>query len=161
MIWTIRPLLAKWNSTISAALQLASLQRRDSDPTTRMGVASLRGLRAELHNQGMLDWNDIRHLLAVAREGSALAARALRVNQSAVDRHLSAIERELGCKLVGRHPTGYRLTELGKELKMHAERMEESAAALKRHIAASEKDMTGPIRLTWSSFTPPYSLRHR
>jgi DNA-binding transcriptional LysR family regulator len=43
-------------------------------------------------------------------------------------RHLSALEKELGCKLVERHPTGYRLTELGRELQVHAERMEESAA---------------------------------
>ena len=100
----------------------------------------------------MLDWNDLRHFLAVAREGSTLAAaRALRVNQSTVHRHLSALEKELGCKLVERHPTGYRLTELGKELRVHAERMEESAAALERHIAASEKGMTGPIRVTCST----------
>lgn len=100
----------------------------------------------------MLDWNDLRHFLAVAREGSTLAAaRALRVNQSTVHRHLSALEKELGCKLVERHPTGYRLTELGKELREHAERMEESAAALERHIAASEKGMSGPIRVTCST----------
>ena len=100
----------------------------------------------------MLDWDDLRHFLAVAREGSTLAAaRALRVNQSTVHRHLSALEKELGCKLVERHPTGYRLTKLGRELKVHAERMEESAAALERHIAASEKGMKGSIRVTCST----------
>jgi DNA-binding transcriptional LysR family regulator len=100
----------------------------------------------------MLDWNDLRHFLAVAREGSTLAAaRTLRVNQSTIQRHLSTLEKELGCKLVERHPTGYRLTKLGKELKVHAERMEESAADLERHVAASEKGMTGPIRVTCST----------
>ena len=100
----------------------------------------------------MFDWNDLRHFLAVAREGSTLAAAsALRVNQSTVHRHVSALEKELGCKLVERHPTGYRLTELGRELQVHAERMEESAAALERHIAASEKGMKGPIRVTCST----------
>jgi DNA-binding transcriptional LysR family regulator len=77
----------------------------------------------------MFDWDDLRHFLAVAREGSTLAAaRILRVNQSTIHRHLSVLEKELGCKLVDRHPTGYRFTKLGTEPKVHAERMEETAA---------------------------------
>ena len=64
---------------------------------------------------------------------------------------MSALEKDLGCKLVERHPTGYRLTELGKELQVHAERMDESAAALARHIASSAKGMTGCIRVTCST----------
>ena len=100
----------------------------------------------------MYDWNDLRHFLAVAREGSTLAAaKALRVNQSTVHRHVSALERDLGCKLVERHPTGYRLTDLGKELRAYAERMDESAAALERHVASSAKGMTGCIRVTCST----------
>jgi DNA-binding transcriptional LysR family regulator len=100
----------------------------------------------------MFDWNDLRHLLAVAREGSTLAAaKALRVNQSTVHRHLAALEKDLGCKLVERHPTGYRLTELGRQLQVHAERMEEGAAALQRHIASSDKGMIGCIRMTCST----------
>ena len=116
------------------------------------GAASLRAPPAELHNYGMFDWNDLRHFLAVAREGSTLAAaKVLRVNQSTVHRHISALEKDLGCKLVERHPTGYRLTDLGKELQVHAERMDESAAALTRHIASSAKGMTGCIRVTCST----------
>lgn len=100
----------------------------------------------------MFDWNDLRHFLAVAREGSTLAAaKVLRVNQSTVHRHLSALEKALGCQLLDRHPTGYRLTKLGRELQLHAEKMEEGAAALKRHIAASEKGMTGSVRVTCST----------
>jgi DNA-binding transcriptional LysR family regulator len=100
----------------------------------------------------MYDWNDLRHFLAVAREGSTLAAaKVLRVNQSTVHRHVSALERDLGCKLIERHPTGYRLTDLGKELRAYAERMDESAAALERHVASSAKGMTGCIRVTCST----------
>ena len=100
----------------------------------------------------MFDWNDLRHFLAVAREGSTLAAaKALRVNQSTVHRHLAALEKGLGCKLVERHPTGYRLTELGRQLQVHAERMEEGAAALQRHIASCDKGMVGCIRMTCST----------
>ena len=100
----------------------------------------------------MFDWNDLRHFLAVAREGSTLAAaKVLRVNQSTVHRHVSALEKDLGCKLVERHPTGYRLTDLGMELRAYAERMDESAAAFERHVASSAKGMTGCIRLTCST----------
>ena len=83
----------------------------------------------------MFDWNDLRYLLAVAREGSTLAAaRSLRVNQSTVHRRLAALERALGCGIFERHPTGYRLTEIGKQLRSHAERIEKEAIALQRRI---------------------------
>jgi DNA-binding transcriptional LysR family regulator len=100
----------------------------------------------------MLNWNDLRHFLAVAREGSTLAAaKALRVNQSTVHRRLAALEKDLGCRLVERHPTGYRLTDLGRQLRTHAERMEENAGALERLVLASNKGMSGCIKLTCST----------
>src|SRR5215208_6822083 len=100
----------------------------------------------------MLDWNDLRHFLTVAREGSTLAAaKKLQVNQSTVHRHLGALEKALGCSLVERHPTGYRLTELGSQLRAHAERVEEQVLAFGRHVAASDKGMIGPIRITCST----------
>ena len=62
----------------------------------------------------MFDWNDLRYLLAIAREGSTLAAaKALGVSQPTVQRRLAALEERIGRKLVEHHPTGYRLTELG------------------------------------------------
>ena len=49
----------------------------------------------------MLDWNDLRYFLAVAREGSTLAAgRALRVSQTTVARRIAALEEALGFPLV-------------------------------------------------------------
>ena len=73
----------------------------------------------------MFDWNDLRYFLAVARQGSTLAAaRALKMNQSTVQRRLAELERRLGRKLFTREPSGYRLTELGKEMLPHAERVE-------------------------------------
>jgi len=105
----------------------------------------------------MFDWSDLRYLLAVAREGSSLAAaRALRVNQSTVHRRLVELEKRLGCPLVERHPSGYRLTEYGKELKPYAERVEQAASALRRHAATFDKGMRGIVRLTCST-----SIAHR
>jgi molybdate transport repressor ModE-like protein len=63
----------------------------------------------------MFDWNDLRYLLAIAREGSTLAAaKTLNVSQPTVQRRLAALEESIGRKLVERNPTGYRLTEFGK-----------------------------------------------
>jgi DNA-binding transcriptional LysR family regulator len=100
----------------------------------------------------MFDWNDLRHFLAVAREGSTLAAaRKLRVNQSTVHRRLVALEKALDCTLVERHPTGYRLTALGNELRAQAERIEQEVGAFQRRVAASDKGMIGRIRMTCST----------
>jgi DNA-binding transcriptional LysR family regulator len=141
-----------WRRILAARVSPFPFYGVDSEPWACRGAASLRAPPAELHNYGMYDWNDLRYFLAVAREGSTLsAAKVLRVNQSTVHRHMSALEKDLGCKLVERHPTGYRLTDLGKELQVHAERMDESAAALTRHIASSAKGMTGCIRVTCST----------
>jgi DNA-binding transcriptional LysR family regulator len=105
-----------------------------------------------MHNLTIFDWSDLRYFLAVAREGSSLAAaRVLRVNQSTVHRRLAELEKRLGCPLVERHPTGFRLTEYGKELQPYAERVEEAASAFQRHAATFDKGMKGTVRLTCST----------
>jgi DNA-binding transcriptional LysR family regulator len=105
-----------------------------------------------MHNLTMFDWSDLRYFLAVAREGSTLAAaRTLRVNQSTVHRRVVELEKCLGCSLVERHPNGYRLTEYGKELQPYAESVEEAASALRRHAATFDKGMRGAVRLTCST----------
>jgi DNA-binding transcriptional LysR family regulator len=72
----------------------------------------------------MFEWSDLKHFLAVAREGSTLAAaKALGVSQSTVHRRLMALEARLGRRLVERQPTGYRLTKLGEEMWPYAERV--------------------------------------
>lgn len=107
---------------------------------------------AGMHNVGNFDWNDLRHFLAVAREGSTLsAARALRVNQSTVHRRMAALEKCLGCALAERHPRGYRLTDFGKQLQPYAEGVEEAVSALRRNVASFDRGMKGTIRLTCST----------
>ena len=65
----------------------------------------------------MFDWNDLRHLIAVSRCGSTLAAaKSLGVNQSTVHRRLLELERRIGLSLVKRQPAGYRLSEMGEAL---------------------------------------------
>ena len=48
----------------------------------------------------MFDWNDLKYFLAIARHHSTLAAgRALKVNQSTVQRRLTELERRIGQQL--------------------------------------------------------------
>ncbi len=97
----------------------------------------------------MFDWNDLKYFLAVARAGSTLAAaKSLRVNQSTVHRRLQELERQLGCELVRRHPTGYQLTELGEHLRAHATRVEAAVADFERTVSARSSEMSGTVRVT-------------
>jgi DNA-binding transcriptional LysR family regulator len=97
----------------------------------------------------MFDWNDLRYLLAIAREGSTLAAaKALGVSQPTVQRRLTALEERIDRKLVELHPTGYRLTELGKALFPHAVEVERSVQAFQRQLMSEGEELTGTLRVT-------------
>ena len=53
----------------------------------------------------MFDWENLRHFLAVAREGTLSgAARSLKVDHATVSRRLAALEAELQAPLVERLP---------------------------------------------------------
>ncbi len=97
----------------------------------------------------MYDWNDLKFFLAVARHGSTTAAaKAMGISQSTVQRRLVEFERQLGQRVVSRHPQGYRLTALGENLLPLAEDAERAAFAVARRAAAQGSDLAGPIRLT-------------
>jgi DNA-binding transcriptional LysR family regulator len=97
----------------------------------------------------MFDWNDLRHFLAVARHGSTIqAAKALGINQSTVHRRIAALERQLGRPLFERRPDGYRLTRLGEELRPIAQRVETDVTDFARHVASSDTELTGTLRVT-------------
>jgi len=97
----------------------------------------------------VFDWNDLKYLIDIARNGSTLAAaRALRLSQSTVHRRLEELEKQLGQQLVVRHSTGYRLTELGEELRSYAERVEQITTDFERRASAWGKDVRGTIKVT-------------
>ena len=105
----------------------------------------------------MFDWYDLRYFLAVAREGSTLAAaKSLGLSQSTVHRRLDALEARIGRRLVHRHPTGYRLTKLGEELKPYAERVEASVLDFERHLVSSNPSRNATVRVEC-----PASAAHR
>jgi molybdate transport repressor ModE-like protein len=96
----------------------------------------------------VFDWNDLRHFLAIARTGSmGAAAKALGVNQSTVQRRLSALEQQLGRSLVERRASGYALTEFGATLIAHAEQVEAAADAVQRHASLASGAVKDRLRV--------------
>jgi DNA-binding transcriptional LysR family regulator len=97
----------------------------------------------------MIDWNDLKYFLAVARQGSTLAAaRAISKSQSTVHRRLGALESQFGRALVKRHPTGYQLTAFGISMLPYAEEVERAVMLLEQRQASVERGEVGVIRLT-------------
>lgn len=97
-----------------------------------------------------LDWNDLRHLLALGREGRpAAAARRLGVNETTVARRLRAAERALGRRLFLRGGDGrLQPTEAGARVLAHAERVERELAALGEALGGGDLTVAGTVRLT-------------
>lgn len=101
------------------------------------------------HTLKRFDWDDLKHLLAVARHGSTLAAgRALGIDPSTVQRRLAALERCLGQPLVRRQPAGYQLTDYGRAMLAHAEQVEQAVLAFEQHTATAAAEVAGVVRVT-------------
>ena len=97
----------------------------------------------------MLDWDDLRSFLAVARYRTlSAAARALHVQQSTMGRRLEAFEERAGVVLLQKTPGGFVLTEAGEAVLGHVERIEQEALAIERAIAGRDTRLEGAIRLT-------------
>jgi DNA-binding transcriptional LysR family regulator len=97
----------------------------------------------------MLDWNDLRYLLAVARSGSTLAAaRNLKVAQATVSRRINMLEEALGAVLFIRSPSGYTLSVRGQAVLAAAEEVEQSIEALVNSVEAEARRLSGTVRLT-------------
>ena len=70
----------------------------------------------------MLDAQRLAVLAEVAHAGSiASAAQRLAFTPSAVSQQIGKLERDLGCRLLDRHPRGVTLTPIGQALLSHAE----------------------------------------
>jgi len=96
----------------------------------------------------MMNWDDLRIFLAVARTGGLLsAARRLGIDHTTVARRLSALEAAVGARLVDRSPRGARLTDAGLKLLQHAERIEAEALAAGAGLGAADHQPAGAVRL--------------
>jgi DNA-binding transcriptional LysR family regulator len=97
----------------------------------------------------MFDWNDLRHFIAVAREGSTLAAaRALRTSQTTVARRIAALEDAMGVPLFEKRQAGYSLTPAGHELLDRAKQVEAAANGFGEAAAAQSRELSGTVKVT-------------
>lgn len=99
----------------------------------------------------MLDWNDLRHFLAVMRAGNTLAAsKELRVSQTTVARRIEAMEAALGVELFDRLRTGYVPTDAARALLDAGTASETALAGFESLAGQIRRDATGTVRLTTS-----------
>ncbi|WP_232628020.1 LysR family transcriptional regulator [Methylobacterium sp. Leaf118] len=97
----------------------------------------------------MLDWDDLRFFLALARHGTlSSAAKVLHVSQSTVGRRLNSLEATLAVRLLNRTPEGYVPTLAGKEVRRKAESLEAEAIALERDVTGRDTRLRGLVRVT-------------
>jgi DNA-binding transcriptional LysR family regulator len=98
----------------------------------------------------MLNWNDLRHVLAISR-GKTLgaAARLLGVDDTTVARRLIAVQEAIGARLYQRLPDGtLQLTTAGERAALHAERIEREISAVDASVAGADDLVSGTVRVT-------------
>lgn len=97
----------------------------------------------------MIDWDDVRYFLAVARGGSVrAAARELAVNHATVLRRISQLEERLGAQMFEKLPAGYRLTSAGEDVLDFAAQMETSSHQLETRVLGRDQSVRGLLRVT-------------
>jgi DNA-binding transcriptional LysR family regulator len=97
----------------------------------------------------MMEWSDLRIVLAVEREHTlTAAARALGCDQSTVTRRLAAVQESLGARLFDRRDGTYVLTPLGERLRPFLVAVEENAQAVERAAHGQDASPRGAVRLT-------------
>lgn len=95
-----------------------------------------------------MQWDDLRHFLAVARLGSLTeAARSLRTTPATVGRRVSLLESSLGARLFDRRHTGYSLTDAGKTIRQKAEEAEDAMLSVEREMLHHDPRASGNVRV--------------
>ncbi len=107
----------------------------------------------------MLDWDDLRFFLAVARHGTlATAARHLHVTQSTVSRRLASLQERMGVRLLQRSTEGYLLTLAGQGIMERVERVEAEALSVERSVAGHDVRLEGLVRVASSQLLASHVL---
>ena len=106
-----------------------------------------------------LDWSELRSFYLVGKHGSlSKAARAERVSQPTLSRHISRLEEQVGYRLFDRSKAGVTLTQRGAELYEHASAMAALAAKMKTSQSDNTNRLSGTVRLTASKIVATYLL---
>lgn len=97
----------------------------------------------------MFDLHRLRLLRELARRGTVTeAARACALTPSAVSQQLALLQREAGSVLYVRQGRRLRLTDAGRLLAGHADRLLADAERARADLAALAGSVSGPIRLS-------------
>jgi len=98
----------------------------------------------------MLNWNDLRYVLAISRGATlAAAARLLGVDDTTVARGLAAMQEATGSRLYQRLRDGtLQLTTAGKRIALHAEKIEREIGALDGALKGADGAVSGIVRIT-------------
>jgi DNA-binding transcriptional LysR family regulator len=98
----------------------------------------------------LMDWDDVRYFLALARAGSIRGAGVLLdVSHSTVARRVEQFEQHIGVRLFDRTPSGYVLTVAGEDMIETASQMELDMNALERRLLGQDGRLEGDIRITF------------
>ncbi len=100
-------------------------------------------------NRGeVMDWDDLRFFLAVARAKSlGGAAKTLHVTQSTVGRRLAALESRLQVRLLHRVAEGFVPTLAGEAIMKHVERVEAEMQSVARVAGGLDVRLEGSVRV--------------
>jgi DNA-binding transcriptional LysR family regulator len=96
-----------------------------------------------------MNWDDLRFLVTLGREGTlAAAARRLGVDQTTVARRLRTLEEHLGTPLFERNDGLWQPTVVGARVLERAGRIEEDVAGITRLAEAGADAVGGVVRIT-------------
>ena len=99
----------------------------------------------------MLHWDDYHLLLHLARFGRIPeTAHNLQITSSTVFRRLAAIESKLNMPVFQRDGGQYTPTEEGVAIVNAAEKMEQEAASVARHLFSESQTLSGSVKITTS-----------
>ena len=114
------------------------------------------------NSSSLMDWDDVRVFLAVARHGSLRAAgRVLNLSQPTVGRRLTSFEATFGGPtLFDRLPEGLRLNAAGEALVAVAEELESAALALERRRAVASPALSGTVRVSVGEWAASFLARY-
>lgn len=119
-----------------------------------MNVTSEKKIASPVHLDHNLNSDRMREFLAVVRaESISAAARALNLPRATLSRRISALEADLGVRLIHRRTNRLTLTEAGEELRLRAQRIVEDVEETWNAVRRLDDTPRGLLRV---SVTGPY-----
>ena len=96
-----------------------------------------------------MNWDDLKVLLALSREGSTRkAASTMGVSNTTVMRRLESLEDQIGGKLFDRTPDGYTPTALADQLLPTAKIVEHTLGEAERQVSGKDSELSGRVKLS-------------